>query len=257
MTPAIMDSTGTSLFPGFLSRDDARRATPPFETPIANPMIGTKTWADSSIPKPDANGNVMYFRLPVPGDIDPNTGKQATGPVAFYIPAQWAPLYNLPGVPNFPPYVVAPAPGFSITIAGVTSLMNPNLLSTLDQANAMQKALGYGTVSEQAVAVPNGVMPAPFQYSADEPRRVYVITPPWPNAVPLNVGSLLLQQNAHGVGMPGYWNLSNPANPTWAFTSVNAATGLLDVPTPAKPLAPGQQVGFDMFGQAFYFTPGS
>lgn len=244
MTPAIMDSKGTNLFPNFLSRDDCRRATPPFEAGIADATWPQQTWADPNAVA-DGDGNSTYFRLPNPGE--------SNALVPFKLPTLRAKVLNLPGVPIFQAYIPVPTNASMNVPNGPATPINVSLVSTLDQAKAMQVALGYGAVAEQTQTI--GAFPEEFSYpDPGDPRRVYVIVPPWPNALPLNVGQLLASQNALGVGVPGSWSIANPAGPVWVPGPVNSAVGAGIVPTPAKPLAPGQSIMMTMFGIAIYVT---
>ncbi len=245
---AIMDSSGTSLFPLYLTRDDARRAASPFEVPIADASYKLKPWADPN-PVADAGGMVTYQRLPLPGDTDPATGKQATTLIPFKVPAKWASAYNLPGLPNFAEYVPmgtqAQIPATS-NPAGPSYTLDAFMLSTAEQAQRLQEELGVGGEIKEAQP---GQFPIIY---GEETRRVFVIIPPWPDALALIVGFLLRSKNAHGVGMPGHWDRSNPNSPVWIFENINVNTGAETEFTPAKPVPEGYSIVMTMFGQAIY-----
>jgi hypothetical protein len=248
MTPAIMGDTGTNLFPNFLNRDQLRAATST-EAPIADPTYPAKTWADPNPPEADADGNVTYNRLPLPGEADTL--------IPFKLPQKWAGVYNLTNVPQFPSWTPAPTDAYISGPNMPQSPLNPMLLSTMQQAIAMLTSLGIqGQISEQTA--PEGAGGASYVYPTDQTRKIYVITPTgWPNALPINVGLLMNEQNGSGVGAPGVWDMSNPASPAWRPSPINTSTAAGTVPLPAKPLAPGQSiVMLMMFGQAVYATLG-
>jgi hypothetical protein len=253
MTPTAMDSTGTNLFPNFITRDDCRRAAPPFETTIADPTYPTKTWADPNPPAPDANGNVFYYRLPVPGE--------AAELIPFPVPAKWAPLYNLPGRPQFPAYTPAATQAFiSSPSSSVQEPMNPETLSTYAQAVELLAELSSqfgitGQIVEQTVPVPGGAGNGQYNYPPGEDRRVFVIQPAAtannPSPLPINVGLMLVEMYGQGIGAPGSW-VVNGQGYAWSPAQINQSTANGTVPLPAKPVPPGETILQNMFGQAVY-----
>lgn len=224
----LIAAVNPNVFPNYLTRQALRAQNLP-EAPIASGALGPKYWADPNPPAPDAQGICWYERLPVAGE-----GNQL---VKFGVAAVFAGVYNLPGEPIFEAYTPAPT---GATVGGAP--MNPVVLSTAAQAEAMLAALGMtgsGTVQEQTTADAT-TTGTPYIYPVGEARRYYNIVPNGMNTVPLNVGYLLQQQNGPGVGTPGTWNLSQPGNPVWAPGSVNLATANAPaVPNPTKPIPAG------------------
>lgn len=145
-----------------------------------------------------------------------------------------------PSVVNYPPYVIEPT---TATSAGI--LINPEYLSTLADVQRLQSILGGVADSVRRGAV----------FPTTEPRREYTITI---GGVPINVGQLLKQQNALGVGHPGAWSLVNSV-PTWTPAPNDDAvllSGTAEVPIPCKPLTATQTVEQGLMGWHVVDTAG-
>lgn len=239
-----MSAGNYDLFINYLDRQSFRAATGQ-EAPIADPSHPLKTWFDPTPPAADADGYVTYFRLP-----KPNSG-EGSGLIPFRVPAFMAGSLNLPGMPNFPPYVPAPSGGVVLFPNGGTEIIPAIMLSTREQADETAAyfstdALKY-TVEEQITenAAADGL---PFEYASTEPRRIFSLVV-GPNGSRLNVGRLIA---AERVGGPGHWDLNMNATggPRWISDPVNTLVAVGDsVPMPAKPLGAGQRVVYyDFFG---------
>lgn len=149
---------------------------------------------------------------------------------------------NLQGAATFPPYAVAPS--------GVLEVpgdmpVNPNYLSTLDQANALLKAFNDSSlqVSQQQMSFYS------YTFPANESRRFYVIGRP--NGTVENVGLLLVQEYWNGVGFPGSWSVGADGSHNW----VNATAppdGSTDtrpaVATPVRALLPNEKFSSTLMG---------
>lgn len=194
------------------------------QAPAWNRTRGKKTWFDSS-----ATNDRSY-------PIAPTDPGATSLPLQSFTAAD-ASTVNLPGLPTFQPYVVAPSGAF---LQGTpTHLANANILSTMAQATALAAELGVSTnqiMEELAGAV---------IYPADDPRRVLVIA--WgTDSHHVSVGDLLVQKNAKGLGYPGHWDLSG-ADPVFVFDSLDdgistGANTLPLVPVPLRPLMPNEQI---------------
>jgi hypothetical protein len=130
--------------------------------------------------------------------------------------------------PSYPPYTPAPTPA---TVGGQP--LSPVLLSTQEQANAMLQALlalsgfpqtaitdAWGTVNDAAGGSSLAMNGDP------ESRGFYEIM--LPGGISYNVGQLLAQEYAQGVGAPGNWSYSATVGPAWTST----------IPGPTLPSAP-------------------
>lgn len=230
-----LESVDANLVPIFASRDALRRASQP-EAPIADASWPEQDWC---VPDaiPDANGNTAFFRLPKQGE--------GTGLVEFVIPTARARVYNLPGVPLFKGYEI---PDLGVTFSNGGGV-NPQKLSTRDQALELFLELELGGTVEEEKGPSESVV---YVYPEAETRRWWNIRPPWPNAIPINVGELLSMKNGHGVGLPMHWDLTNPQTPFPVFETINTATAKTRVLWPARPIPEGYRIFQSMFGQAIY-----
>jgi hypothetical protein len=165
-------------------------------------------------------------------------------------PGQAATL-NLPDeTVSYPPYVVAPTNAY-INNGGT---INPEYLSTMDQAKAMAAALG----------VPNAAIteyqPAPgpgnflIVYPADEPRREYVFTDNFGQEQ--IVGIMERAMNQYGEGYPGEWINDGK---TWQWIPLKPATPAIPhgpiFPMPMRGLMPGETIQFEFGMVPMLFGP--
>lgn len=174
---------------------------------------------------------------------DQNTGKQVfftrsvlqasapnifLGPYPAYAPA---PLVN----------VVASFPAFPLLKP--INLTDPTNFATPDQASALAKILGGAvvdaTISTELVTYPD-----------NEPRRILGIR--LANGSVVNVGKLLVLQNAQGVGAPGKWALDTNGNPNWVPT-VAPAIVPPPIPTPQRALLSNEKITTVGFAGVSFF----
>ena len=171
------------------------------QAPAWDPARVRKTWFDSTVDTSDPSNVAVYEIIAM--DSGGNWGVRQ-----MVIPAAEAAMVNLPGAVTYPPYSVAPT---QVTSGG--SPVNPNYLSLEPDARALMATLGgTGLVQETGNAV------FAIVYPASEPRRIWDFVV---GGALVNAGSLLLAQNANGIGAPGHWDLSK-GEPVW-------------VPDPAPP----------------------
>lgn len=186
-----------------------------------------KAWFDST--KDCSNMSTMstYSVLKLSGNI----ASEGT----LVIPNCDASRINLPGGLNYPAYTVA-ASGV-LEEPGDTPV-NPNYLSTLDQANGMLKQFGDASlqVTQQQMAFFSYVFPT------NEPRRFYMVG--HPNGFQENVGLLLVDQNFKGVGYPGHWQVGADGSHSWVNEAL-PPDGTNDprpfVAPPVRPLLPNEK----------------
>lgn len=183
------------------------------QAPAWNPSRPPKFWFDSTADA-SAAGNVAAYRIFA---VD-STGAWALQ--QFVLPAAEAVAINLPGSVTYPPYVIAPT---GATRGG--SALNAEYLSLEPDARTLMAAsAATGLVDEGATLV------YPIDYPPDEPRRSWAMLL---NGHRQNVGELLAERNARGVGSPGHWNTSKGFL-VWV-PDPPAPTGL-DDPRPPRPL---------------------
>lgn len=188
-----------------------------------------KSWFDSSVDtsQPD---NVAVYRIVAQDQSGNGILRQ------LVMPAMEAATVNLPGAIQYPPYVVSPT---LATRGG--SVLNAIYLSLESDAQALMTQLGGANLQQED-------LPSfPASYPSNEPRR------PWYflfQGQPVNVGALLLNRNAHGVGSPGHWDVSSP-QPVWvpdppAPTGVDDTRPLREMPV--RSLLPNEQLYTGMMG---------
>lgn len=193
-----------------------------------NPALPRQNWHDEGAAALVASGQgsqpISYFYW------DQNTGKQ----VFFTRTARQASAPNLDLSP-YPAYVPAPLNGVIASFPGSpqlkpVTLTDPTIFSTAEQASAVANVLG-GTVVD---ITPNTEV---LTFPAAETRREFGIVV---NGAIYNVGKLMVQQYAQGVGAPGGWSLT-ATGPTWMPIAA-PSTPLVPVPTPQRALLPNEQV---------------
>jgi hypothetical protein len=206
------------------------------QAPQWDPTRVIKSWFDStqdtSVPT-----NVAVYNYAGPNAVNVYAIQQ------MVLPASEAATVNLPGAITYPAYVVALT---DATRAGVQ--LNANYLSMQSDAQALMITLGGTQLFDEGLGTA-----FPTVYPADEPRRLWAFVF---NNLPLNVGLLLLMQNANGVGAPGAWNTST-GDPTWIPVPV-PPTGLNDLrtprPMPCRALLPNEEFQAGLMGVSIVRT---
>ena len=230
---AIYSPADLALFQEYTR--ESYRAAFGVDAPPWNPARLYKTWFDSSVftPRP----NTVSYQI---------FGQDATGAWGFQnltLTLADASAVNLPGAVTYPQYVVQPT-----SAARGASGMSANYLSLAADANALLPAFGGTSIIDQ------GITPVfPVVYPADEPRRMWAIV--MPNGNRLNVGLLLLECNAGGIGAPGHWDTSADGAPggypVWV-AAAPAPSGLdytgPHCAMPVRALLPNEQVGMQNLG---------
>ena len=201
--------------------------------PACDPTRQIKTWFDSTVDTSQSGNLALYYQLA------PN----ATVESQYVLPASEAATVNLPGVDTYPAYTVAPTDATVVSQGAPNpSGINPIYLSTQAQADAMEAALGAVSIVQETLQGPYG-----YVFPADESRRLYDIV--FANGQAVNVGSLLNQMNAAGVGAPGHWNV-NGIDSTWVPDP--PASGCPNVtatrPVPVRPLLPNEKLQAGLMG---------
>lgn len=146
---------------------------------------------------------------------------------------------NLPGAIAYPQYAVQPT-----AATRGTSGMTANYFSLESEARALVPTFaGTGLVDQ-------GITPVfPVVYPPNEPRRMWAIM--LPNGDQLNVGLLMLERNASGIGSPGHWVTSPNGGPVWS-ADPPAPTGLDDTglhrAMPVRTLLPNERIGMGTLG---------
>jgi len=208
---------------------ESYRAAFGIEAAAYDPTRVLKSWFDSTVDVSDP-GNVAVYRV-VAQDPSGNGILQQ-----MVMPSQEAATVNLSGVVQYSPYVVAPT---LATRGG--SLLNPIYLSLESDAQALMTQLGGSNLQQED-------LPSfPATYPADEPRRQwYFLVQGQPN----NVGALLLNRNAQGVGAPGHWDVSS-GQPVWVSDPAGP-TGEDDTrpprQMPVRDLLPNEQLYTGLMG---------
>lgn len=211
------------------------RSTFAVEAPPWDPARLYKSWFDSSALTPRPN-TVTY-------QIFAQDTNGAWGFQDLTLTLADAAAVNLPGAIAYPRYVVPPT-----NATRGTSGMSANYLSLESDAHALLPVFGGTSVLDQ------GITPVfPVIYPADEARRMWAIL--MPNGNQLNVGLLLLERNAGGVGSPGHWDTtadSSPGGyPVWSADPA-APSGLDDTrphcAMPVRALLPNERAGMQTLG---------
>jgi hypothetical protein len=211
------------------------RSTFAVDAPPWDPTRLYKSWFDSTALTPRPN-TVTYQIF----------GQDTMGTWGFQnltLTLADAAAVNLPGVITYPQYVV-----LSTSATRGSSGMSANYLSLESDANALLPTFGGTGLIDQ------GITPVfPVVYPADEARRMWALL--MPNGNQLNVGLLLLERNATGVGSPGHWDTSADSTPggypLWSADPA-APTGLEDTrphcAMPVRSLLPNERIGMQTLG---------
>ena len=211
-------------------------APPPWD-----PTRLCKSWFDSSVPS-----GASVSTPPAATVIYQILGQDTTGAWGLQnmtLASADAASVNLPGAITYPQYVVQPTDA-----TRGNSGMSANYLSLESDANALMPTFAGTSLVDQGITAV-----FPVVYPADEPRRMWAIV--LPNGNQLNVGLLLLERNAGGIGSPGHWNTAADASPggypVWS-ADLPAPTGLdytgPDRAMPLRALLPNERIGVQLFG---------
>jgi hypothetical protein len=200
------------------------------QTPDAPPYDGTrevKSWVD---PNPGAGPTVTYQMLDSQSNI-----------VSVRLSIGEASSLNLPGHPDYPPYV----PAKSAAVFALSNIPIPFGVSNLSDARALVKTFGLTDAAifdEMASFASEGAISWP----ANDPRRAWGLT--FASGAVEEVARLLAQQNANGVGAPGGWMQDTAGNWGWRseLASDAATTNIMSVPI--VPLTADEQIVVGPFG---------
>jgi hypothetical protein len=189
-----------------------------------------KNWFDSTVDT-SSPGNIAVYKI-VAQDQNGNWGLQQ-----LVMPASEAAAVNLPGAIAYPAYQIAPT---QATRGG--SGINPLYLSLQSDAQEIMAEIGGTSLLDE------GNSPVfPVIYPVNEARRVWDIVF---QGEPLNVGLLLNQKYAQGVGSPGHWDTLQ-GTPLWV-PDPPAPTGSNDTrpprPMPVRNLLPNEQFQIGLMG---------
>jgi hypothetical protein len=202
---------------------ESYRAAFGVEAAAYDPSRLRKSWFDSTVDVSDP-ANVAVYYIAAKGPDGNGSLRQ------MVIPAQEAATVNLPGRISYPPYVVSP----TLATRGGSNL-NAIYLSLESDAQALMKELGGTSLQQEELAS------FPGSYPSDEPRRAWCFAL---QGQASNVGALLLNRNAQGVGAPGHWDVSSPG-PVWV-PDPPAPTGADDTrqprEMPVRSLLPNEQL---------------
>jgi hypothetical protein len=194
-----------------------------------NPSLPIKLWKDDSQATQPAGWQEEYEILQTV--LDPQTGvAQLVLPptyVQMFMPSAQASQVNIfGGAPVYPVWTSAPTVASITGATGYISGVDPNLLSDLADATALNTQLGGTGV------LPYVMSPGPdnFQisYGTETRKQYYFIDS---NGQLQWAGFLLRQQYANGVGAPGKWvNTSiqipgNMAQKVWMWVPSAAPVG--------------------------------
>jgi len=197
------------------------------QAPPYDPSRPPKRWADKSALDGVADPNTKlveydYF------DFGSRTFKK------LRLTAREAATPNLPGRYIYPAYEPEPTPAVVRHPNGGASPINPVMLSTREEAEALRQELGGDSVVE------NTVSPGPFQIDwLGEKRRMWAVRI---GDQYYNAGLLLRRKYRYGVGAPGEWSFAANGQPVWRPKPQE--TGENDprpeVPVPSRKLEPNE-----------------
>lgn len=187
---------------------------PPFD--ITRPA---KAWYDSSV-----TGSASYTVF--------NQSMSAPELIPLTLSAAVAKSVNLPGLPTYTQYVQQ-ASNVIVTNGSSGSGYSGLYQSTEAQANALKAEIG-----DASLVVTSGLGPmfpgAVFVYQkidSSSPVGIYLLGNQ-------NVGQMLQQRNANGVGYPGTWAKNISGNYVFSPATLNdgSTSTLGSTPTPVRPL---------------------
>lgn len=213
------------LFPRYDRRSWEKahgRQAPPYD-----PNRRPKYWADpEAAQRSDANGQVEYDYF--------DFGAREFRKLSLSVNEAETP--NLPGRYVYPKYEPAPTPAVVMNPGGSTSPINPVMLASRDEAEALAAELDADAVLEQ------DQFAGAFRIDwSGETRRIFMLRI---GGQLYNAGLLLARKNRHGVGAPGEWTRGSSGQPIWIPKPQE--TGEDDrrpeVPMPIRPLLENEQL---------------
>ena len=182
-----------------------------FPAVLFAPGLPAGEWPDYDLSRPpklwaDGSADPTAVNVAYPAALAP--GATTFSPLA--LSGFDAATLNLPGRILYPVWMPAPTSAVSVAANGAITTLNPMFLSTLSQAQTVlaQKAFSGYVLDDSWDSEFN------VSYPDTEPRRQWGIKANAPGAQVWNVGALLHDQYAMGIGFPGSWGLSN-TGPLW------------------------------------------
>jgi hypothetical protein len=191
------------------------------ETPVCDPTQPYKTWFDTSV----APGTSVTYQL-----FDSSKGAL----VPLTMTATQAASLNLPGLPNYPAWVVRPTSATMQASGSPAAPVNAGQLATPAQAQMLAGLLG-GTVVPDAM---DGII---YTWNG-ETRGLYAISV---NGSVWNCGNLLAQLYSQGVGYPG---TLSPTTGQFTPAPPASASTLGNTPIPSRALLPTESFSNKQFG---------
>jgi hypothetical protein len=180
----------SALYRATLYTRDSFKAAQGVDAPNWDESLPAKYWFDSAVDVTITGEVYSYLVIDAFGNI---TTKKLTNKAAASV--------NIPGLIAFPPYSIAPT---QASVGNPASGVNPDTLSTQDQANAiaaeLAKLLG-SAVSVVDISFSNPMFNISYN---GETRRMWAVVF---KGQPKLVGFLLQLINARGTGHPYTWNL--------------------------------------------------
>ncbi len=220
-----------SLFPQY-TRDSYRAATGT-PAPACDPAKPLKTWFDLSA---KGRGTVTYTALNSSFDAS----LQSSPLMNFSLSDGDAASVNLPGAEptNFAPFVVAPTTA-TMKIGSTILPLSPNRLSTPAEASLVAHQLGAGAPK---LLTTTGLIT--YNYGTDA-RGIWQVSF---NGATYDVGALLPQMYAKGVGYPGSWSLTS-AGAVWTPAAISDCSAVTaTIPAPVRALFPNEKFSMGLAG---------
>jgi hypothetical protein len=220
-------------FPTF-TREMLRAMGEP-EQPAYNRSLQTKTWKDKTQDASDPS-NVSVYKYIAGTDAN---GKGVIKQLV--IPSSVAVSLNLPGLPHFPAYTIAPTKTTRGTDHGTPVPTSPEYLALPDDAKALMdeiNAIMPGSCSNlyDQVDDPNNAE-EPIIYAPDDKRRQLMFT--FKGSHPVYVGLLLEKKYKKGIGYPFVWDLTgDEPNPVLQTLDDGSNDSRGPVPMPIFDLSP-------------------
>jgi hypothetical protein len=197
------------------------------QAPAYDPNRIIKAWFDSTADASDPD-NVSTYKV-----FQEVSGQWLVKQLV--LPSLEASSVNLPGAVDYPKYVVAPT--------NATFVSDPIQLSSRVDAESLLAAMNLTSVD--LVDEADSMQYYKVDYR-DDARRLWSFFYKGGN---YNVGSLLANRNAHGIGWPGHWEVGSTIR--WVADSP-APTGLDDRrsprPMPVRDLLSNEKIDVSLFG---------
>lgn len=189
-----------------------------------------KYWFDSSVPVND-----MAYTI---NGVFPITwkdnGNGTADKASILINNRTASAVNIPGHYNYPKADPPKASGVFMQAGSAKQYIDASLLATMDQAKKLiADAEAAGIDMDDTPQVVDYAIPYNLQFEQDEVRQVITVSPKGGYAN--NVGQLLKQQSANGVGYPGLWASSN-GSLVWRPSTPTETNSFPEIPVPQRDL---------------------